>query len=109
MLVSVQLEWDGWQKALVRLGDLQNIHWRQPPRAPKPLLHGYISCANIVAGAIPHDCDASAAPHTMLVCILKRHSTPAVYAEVAGRADNQRSASQSHDDASTAMSIRASL
>jgi hypothetical protein len=88
--VCVQREWDGWQTAEVRLGDLQNLHWFQPNRAPRPLAHGYVSCASITVGDIPHNCSCTQGPHTLLVCVLKRHSLPSVYAEIARRAEQER-------------------
>jgi hypothetical protein len=90
ILVCVQSEWDGWQTAEVRLGDLQNVHWFQPERARMPFLHGYISCATITIGEIPHNCERTKGPHTLRVCVLKRHNAPSVYAEIARRADEQR-------------------
>jgi hypothetical protein len=90
MLIRVQSEWNGWRTAEVRLQDLQIVHWFQPSQAPHSLLHGYISCTNLVSGDIPHDCDRASAPHRLLVCILKRHAIPSVYAELARRADDQR-------------------
>ena len=87
MPVFVQREWDGWQTAEVQLRDLQNIHWFQPARAPRPLLHGYVSCSSITGGALPHNCDQTKGPHTLLVCVLKCHSAPSVYEEMARRAD----------------------
>ena len=90
MLIRVQSDWNGWRKADVRLGDLRDVHWFQPTRAPRALVHGYISCLNILTGDIPHDCDQRSAPHRLHVCILKRHTIPAVYAELARRADLQR-------------------
>jgi hypothetical protein len=89
MLIRVQPDWNGWRNAEVRMGDLQYVHWVQPKRAPRALVHGYISCSNIVIGDIPHDCDRGSAPHRLLVCILKRHTIPAVYEELARRADEQ--------------------
>jgi hypothetical protein len=89
-LIRVQRDWDGWRTGEVRLGDLQSVHWFQPSRAPRPLVHGYISCASIVTGDIPHDCHLSEAPHRLLVCILKSHTVPRVYVELARRADEQR-------------------
>jgi len=86
MLVCVQREWNGWQTAEVLLRDLQNVHWFQPDRAPRPLVHGYVSCTCITAGQLPHNCDGTAAPHTLLVCVLKCHSAPSVYEEIARRA-----------------------
>jgi hypothetical protein len=88
--IFVQREWDGWRTAEVRVGDLQSIHWFQPSGAPRALVHGYISCASIVAGTIPHNCERSAGPHRLLVCVLKRHSPPSVYAEMARVADEHR-------------------
>src|SRR4051812_16871122 len=85
-LVQVQSDWDGWQTGEVRLSDLDGIHWHQPRRAPRPLLHGYVSCASIVTGNIPHDCDLSAGPHRLLVCILKSHTVRGAYLELARRA-----------------------
>ena len=90
MLIRVQSEWDGWRNAEVRLGDLHDVHWFQPTRAPRALVHGYISCSSIATEDIPHDCDRRSAPHRLQVCILKSHTIPVVYAELARRADEQQ-------------------
>jgi len=89
-VIFVQREWDGWRTAEVRLSDLQDIHWLRPSGAPRPLAHGYISCASVTAGNIPHDCERTPGPHRLLVCVLKKHSSPSAYAEIARRADEQR-------------------
>jgi hypothetical protein len=88
-LIRVQRDWDGWRTAEVRLGDLQNVHWFQPGRAPRLLVHGYISCADIVTGDLPHDCSLTEAPHRLFVCVLKSHTVPLAYGELARRADEQ--------------------
>lgn len=90
LLIRVQAEWNGCRNANVRLGELRDIHWFQPTGAPRALVHGYISCSNIMAGDIPYDCDQKSAPHWVLVCVLKRHTIPAVWAELARRADEHR-------------------
>jgi hypothetical protein len=90
MLIRVQSEWNGWRNAEVRLGDLRDVHWFQPTRAPHALVHGYIFCSNIVIGDLQHDCDRRSAPHRLLVCILKSHTLATVYAELAQRADERR-------------------
>jgi hypothetical protein len=92
-VICVQREWDGWKTAEVRLRDLLDIHWRQPTRAPRALVHGYISCTDIIAGEIPHGCEHTGVSHRLLVCVLKRHSAPSAYAELARRADQQRMSS----------------
>lgn len=94
MLIRVQSAWDGWRNAEVRLGDLHDVHWFRPTRAPRALVHGYISCSNIATGDIPHDCDRRSAPHRLQVCILKSHTIPVVYAEFARRADDQQTLRQ---------------
>lgn len=89
MLIRVHAEWNGWRNAEVRLGDLDELHWFQPDLAPHAIVHGHISCSNIVTGDIPHDCDRGSAPHRLLVCVLKRHEIPTVYTELARRADER--------------------
>jgi hypothetical protein len=54
------------------------------------MVHGYVACADIVTGDIPHECDPMTAPHRLRVCVLKRHTLPKVYAELARLADKQR-------------------
>ena len=90
MMIRVQSTWSGWRNAEVRLGDLRDVHWFQPTRAPRALVHGYIFCSNIVSGEIPHECDRASAPHRLLICILKSHTIAPVYAELVRRADERR-------------------
>jgi hypothetical protein len=94
-VIRVQREWDGWRSAQVRTSDLEDVHWLQPGRAPRPLVHGYISCADIVDGDLPHDCGLTHGPHRLLVCVVKRHVAPCVYAQLMQRADEARLASRS--------------
>ena len=82
-LICVNADWKGWRSAYVRLADLQDLHWRQPIGAPHAMVHGYVSCTDIVTGELPHDCETF--PHRVLVCVLKSHTVPAVYAELVRR------------------------
>ena len=79
-MVVVQREWNGWRTASARLSDLQSIHWLQPNGAPRPLIHAYIPCTKLQTGEIPHDCDVKSVPHRLLVCVLKCHTAPVVFA-----------------------------
>jgi hypothetical protein len=54
------------------------------------MVHGYVACADIVTGDIPHECHLMTTPHRLHVCVLKRHTLPRVYAELARLADEQR-------------------
>lgn len=87
--ICVQAAWNAWQSAEVRLEHLQNVHWLQPPGAPRPLLHAYVLCTDVVNGNLPHECHAGA-PHRLLVCVLKSHTIPSVYGELSRRAAAQR-------------------
>jgi hypothetical protein len=88
-LISIQRDWNGWRTAQVRLSALESVHWFRPSGAPRPLLHGYVSCERIVTGAIDHEC-AGKPRHRLLVCVLKCHTACAVYSELAHRADEQQ-------------------
>jgi hypothetical protein len=93
-VICVQSEWDGWKTAEVRLRDLTDIHWSQPSGAPRPLAHGYVLCTDIIDGEVAHRCDRAAVPHRLRVCVLKSHSAPSVYAEIARRANERCDARQ---------------
>jgi hypothetical protein len=56
------------------------------------MVHGYVACADIVTGQIPHDCDPTTAPHRLNVCVLKKHTIPIIYAELVRLADQAVSA-----------------
>jgi hypothetical protein len=89
-LVRVHSEWNGWKTAEVRMSDLADLHWFQPNGAPHALLHGFILCTQMVSGAVTHDCHRPSAPHRLLICVLKRHAIPTIYAELARRAHAER-------------------
>ena len=85
-LIRVHADWAAWQTAEVRLDDLEGLYWFRPHGAPRSLLHGYVSCARIVRGDIPHACNPSTAPHRLAVCVLRRHALPDAYLELVRRA-----------------------
>jgi len=85
-LVVVQHDWKGWRKAMAPVDRLEAVHWLQPPGAPRPIIHAYVPCTAIVSGDVPHACSEEAGPHRLLVCVLKSHTAPSVYAELVSRA-----------------------
>jgi hypothetical protein len=93
-LVVVQRDWSDWRTAMVRLTDLENIHWSQPSGAPRPLIHASVCCDKIVSGEIAHECHLTPGPHSLVVCILKSHASPCVFDELARRADEVDSAAR---------------
>lgn len=86
-LVVVQRAWSEWRTALVRVSDLENVHWFRPAGAVRPLIHAYVWCDKIVSGRLSHDCSTPATGHRVLVCLLKSHTTGSVFAELARRAN----------------------
>jgi len=89
-VITVRTEWKGWRQAEVRLIDVEDLHWSRPDQAPHPLLHGYVLCTRLVAGAIPHHCGRTAAPHRLLICVLKHDCVPTAFAELSRRAETVR-------------------
>jgi hypothetical protein len=85
-LVLVQQDWSGWRKAWIPVSSLEDVHWHQPAGAPKPLVHGYVSCAALVSGDLPHDCVGTTA-HRLLVCVLRRHTAACVFDTLVQRAN----------------------
>jgi hypothetical protein len=85
--IRVHAEWNGWLNAEVRMGDLRDVHWLQSDHAPHAIVHAYVACSSLTTGRLGHTCEPDSAPHRLLVCILKKHVVPAVYAELARRAD----------------------
>jgi len=85
-VVRVQREWSGWRSAEVSIDDLEQVHWRQPAGAPHRFLSAYVSCQRLAGTDIAHDCAGRSGPHQILVCVLKRHVIPSVYAEIERRA-----------------------
>ena len=89
-LVVVQREWNGWRTALARVSDLEDVHWRQPTGAPRPLVHAYVPCVNLQSGNILHECDPATAPHHLLVCVLKSHTAADVFEALTRRAGERQ-------------------
>jgi hypothetical protein len=79
LLVVVQRDWNGWRKAMAPFGALQDVHWHQPPGAPRPLIHAFVGCDRIVSGDVPHECTAGTHPHRLRVCVLKCHTPPEAF------------------------------
>ena len=92
--VQVRDAWCGWRAAEAEVNDLEDVHWFQPPGAPRSIVHAYVKCTNL-RGDLPHDCTATRKPHRLFVCILKRCVAPSVHADLARRADNRHNGSVS--------------
>ena len=89
-LVIVQQQWNGWRTATTRLRDLEQVQWKQPAGAPRPLIHAHVRCDRIVSGQLPHDCSSSTHPHEVMICVLKSHTAVDVFDALVRRADRFR-------------------
>lgn len=87
--VVVQREWNAWRTSMVTLADLKDIQWLHPAGAPRPLIHAYVDCSHFPASDLQHECDLNSAPHRLLVCVLKSHTAPYVFDELARRASER--------------------
>lgn len=85
-LIAVQTMWNGWRTALVRVGDLENLHWFQPVGAPRALLHAELLCTALRSGSVPHQCDPATRPHRLMVCVIKSHVTAVIFEALANLA-----------------------
>jgi hypothetical protein len=85
-LVRVQWTWDAWRTAMVRVRDLEDVHWSWPPGAPRPLIHASVLCTMLSVGDLDHDCEPSARPHRVAVCLLKSHVSTHVFEYLEQRA-----------------------
>ena len=85
-LIAVQTMWNGWKTALVRVGDLENLHWFQPIGAPRALLHAELLCTALRSGSVPHQCDPATRPHRLMVCVIKSHVTAVIFEALANLA-----------------------
>ena len=88
-LIRVHGQWCGWHSAEIPFDALVNVHWWQPPGAAHEFLHGFVNCHRLINGDIPHDC-RDGEIHTLLVCVLKHHTTPSVFAALSLEADSYR-------------------
>lgn len=90
VLVPVQCGWDNWRLAEVRLKDLEDVHWFQPPGAPRALVHGYVAPSTVVSGTLTAQ-PADDPPGRVLVCVIKSHTAAPIYTALATRANQARS------------------
>lgn len=85
--VFVRRQWNDYRIAEVRPEDLRDPHWRMSSggvgkRSPRPVLHARMLCTAVQSGELAHSCEHGPPPHDILVCIVKKDNTRAVYAEL---------------------------
>jgi len=84
-VVVLRRHWNDWRRGINLLSDLRRFHrsWisggaRLP--SPRPFVHAYVRCTDLVDGDLCHSCRHGPPPHEIKLWIVKKDSTPAVYA-----------------------------
>ena len=92
-VVVVRRQWNDWRELECRREDITGLHWDQigggvGARAPRPFLHGYISCDRIPDGSdFPHSCQHGAGPHRIKVVVVKKDNDRTMFAALAAAAE----------------------
>ena len=81
--VRIRRQWNDHRIGSVLLCKISDLHWSEisggtQVRAPRPFLHGYVSCAD-VEGEIAHSCEHGEGPHRIKVCLVKKDNDPKVF------------------------------
>lgn len=81
--VYIRRQWNHWEIAYASLNDLDGVRWDTisggyREEAPKPFIHAYIWCSDIV-GRIGHSCSHGEGPHKIKVCVVEEDNTPEIY------------------------------
>ncbi len=93
--IVVRRQWSDWRKATFRLSDLHGFHRSRISGgvnaiSPKPFLHAYAKCTDVVAGDLVHSCRHGPTPHEIKVCIVQKDNTKAMYAAALAKAGRVR-------------------
>ena len=82
--MTVRRQWNDWRQANVMLTNLEALHWSSisggvQALTPRPFLHGYIWCNQILEGELPHTCMHGTAPHRIKVCVVKKDNPKEIF------------------------------
>jgi hypothetical protein len=75
--VWVRRQWNDYRREVeVLLQNVQHLHWGRMSGGvyaptPRPFIHGYIFCDQILRGEVAHSCSHGAGPHRIKVCLIK--------------------------------------
>lgn len=89
IMVAIRRQWNDWKIAEINLEKLTGLHWDEisggvQKRSPRPFIHGYCNCTDIV-GEISHSCQHGDAPHHIKVCVVKKDNPKQVFEKVRER------------------------
>ncbi|TAM44317.1 MAG: hypothetical protein EPN53_16705 [Acidobacteria bacterium] len=84
-LVAVRRQWNDWRIIEVPASALRDFHLRDESggvhaRSPQPFLHARLWCTAIPDGSdFPHSCQHGEGPHEIVVCIVQKDNSKALY------------------------------
>jgi hypothetical protein len=82
--VWVRRHWNDFRNGRVLLTSMRHFHFREisggvRARSPRSMLYARIWCDRLVEGEIAHSCGHGPGPHEVLVCIVQRDNSKALY------------------------------
>jgi len=75
-IVTVRRQWSSYLSADYLLDDVDDLHWSDVTgginvRTPRPFIHGYVLCTQMIRGDLDHSCAHGPPPHRIKVCLVK--------------------------------------
>jgi hypothetical protein len=85
-IVQVRRQPTDWGVAQYRRSDDSGLHWTDisggvGATLTHPFVHGYVLCDAMISGGVAHSCRHGPAPHSILVCLLKKDN-PELWASI---------------------------
>jgi hypothetical protein len=76
----IRRHWHNILGAEYRLADLTGLHWTDlsggvRPRSPRPMVHGYVHCDQMIRGELSHSCEHGRPPHRVKVCVVAKDNS----------------------------------
>lgn len=70
-------QWNDYRDAAYRIDDASDWDWSRlsgavNARAPRPFVHGYVSCDAMIGVELGHSCLHGKGPHCIKVCVTKK-------------------------------------
>ena len=89
--IIVRRQWSAWRKARFKLSDVSDFHWTRisggvQAISPKPFLHAYVMCNEMISGELDHSGTHGPCPHQIKVCITKMDNTKDIFEKVGAAA-----------------------
>jgi hypothetical protein len=76
-VVWVRRQWNDYRDAAYCIEDVAGWHWSDVSGgvgacAPRPFVHAYVWCNQMIEGELAHSCSHGQGPHQIKVCVTKK-------------------------------------